>query len=107
MKAREETDFVCLYELEWYTGICVRGANDAVICGIELKLNIIADFSLSHVWHEGMTALCFLIRLLSIAVDGRMTEVRRTFATATVRVIGCLLEVEEAELEGAAAAVTL
>ena len=35
------------------------------------------------------------------------TEVLLTFATATVRVIGSLLELDEGEIEGVAAEVTL
>ena len=40
-------------------------------------------------------------------MDKDRTEVLLTLATATVRVIGSLLELDEGEIEGAASAVTL
>ena len=54
-----------------------------------------------------MPALHFYVRILSIVIEDDMTELfLLTFATATVRVIGSLLEVET-DVEGVAGAVTL
>jgi hypothetical protein len=60
MEARGEPNFVGLYEVERYAGELVCGADDAMVCGIEVKLDIIADFRLSHIWNESMTALLLI-----------------------------------------------
>lgn len=57
MKARREADFVVLYQLEGNAWIIVGGTDNAVVCGVELKLDKIADFSLSHFWDEGVGSL--------------------------------------------------
>jgi hypothetical protein len=107
VETREEADFVCLHFLERYTWVFVGGAHHAVVCGIEFKLDKVADFGLSHIWDESMTTLCFLVNILSAAMDDDVTGMSLTFATAIVRVIGSLLEVEEAEVEGAVVTVKL
>lgn len=67
MKAREEANFVGLYELERNAWIIIRGTDDAVICGVELKLDKIADFSLSHFWDEGVGSLHFAISIFPLS----------------------------------------
>jgi hypothetical protein len=74
-----------------------------VICGVELELDRIADLRLRHVWHECMATLCVLLRPYLIATGDDINGRSRTLATATVRVIGSLLDVAEAEVEEAAA----
>ena len=80
-----------------------------MICGIELELDEVAHFCLDNVRLEGVTALRFTVSLCLIATHLSNEDMfpSRTFATATVRVIGSLVEVDAAELEGAGAEVTL
>jgi L-arabinose isomerase len=69
VETREEANFVGLYLLERYTWKLVGGAHHAMVCGIELELDKVADFGLSYIGDESMAALCFLVSIIAAAMD--------------------------------------
>ena len=85
----------------------VRGANNAVVLGKEVKFDKVANLRLGNVWLETVIRLRFVVSHFSIAAYPANREyISRTFPTDTVRVIESRLEVEGAELEAAGADVT-
>ena len=72
---------------------------------VELEFDEVSHFSLSDVRLEGVTSLHLIF--CQLFLENKMMCISRTFATATVRVIGSRVEVDAAELEEAGIEVTV